>query len=166
MKNYRNSDYAANKFAEGIVYRFADEVVEVTLEDYLRENPGKTKTDFDEIKHLSDTLFLQQARLDAAQGNKSIYRQGLEESIPSTTLSPEEMVIDAPESAAWQTQRRVHAKKALYQLTAVQLRRYIQHKVNGFSVRKIAEIEGTNHKSVLESLRAAEKKIRKFIENI
>jgi len=31
MKHYKNSDYALNKFSEGIVYRFADDIVEVTL---------------------------------------------------------------------------------------------------------------------------------------
>jgi hypothetical protein len=40
MKNYKDSDYALNKFSEGIVYRFADRIVEITLEDYLAENPG------------------------------------------------------------------------------------------------------------------------------
>lgn len=46
MKNYRKSDYALNKYRKGIVYKFADGIVEVTLEDYLRENPDKTETDF------------------------------------------------------------------------------------------------------------------------
>ena len=41
MKNYRDSDYAANKYASGIVYRFANKTVTVTVEDYLKENPGK-----------------------------------------------------------------------------------------------------------------------------
>ena len=39
MKNYKDSDYARNKFSEGIVYRFADRIVEITLKDYLAENP-------------------------------------------------------------------------------------------------------------------------------
>lgn len=43
MKNDRDSDYAANKYARGIAYRFANETVEITLEDYLRENLDKTE---------------------------------------------------------------------------------------------------------------------------
>jgi hypothetical protein len=46
MKNFENNDYALNKHSEGIVYRFADETTEVTLEDYLVENPDKTSADF------------------------------------------------------------------------------------------------------------------------
>jgi len=60
MKNYKNSDYALNKFSEGIVYKFADLIVEVTLEDYLVENPGKTAEDFIELKSLSDEIYHQQ----------------------------------------------------------------------------------------------------------
>ena len=50
MKNYRNSDYAANKNSKGIVYRFANQTIEITLEDYLRENPDKNEADFTELK--------------------------------------------------------------------------------------------------------------------
>ena len=46
MKNYRESDYALNKFSKGIVYKFADETVELTMEDFLRETPGATEEDF------------------------------------------------------------------------------------------------------------------------
>ncbi len=35
MKNYKDSDYAINKSSEGIVYRFADRIVEIILKDYL-----------------------------------------------------------------------------------------------------------------------------------
>ena len=53
MNNYRKSDYAVNKFSEGIVYRFNSETIEVTLEDYLKENPGKTEQDFQKLKAIS-----------------------------------------------------------------------------------------------------------------
>ena len=43
MKNYKDSDYALNKYSQGIVYKFADGIVEITLEDYLRDNPDKTE---------------------------------------------------------------------------------------------------------------------------
>jgi hypothetical protein len=34
MRNYRKSDYAINKYSPNIVYRFHDEIIEVSLEDY------------------------------------------------------------------------------------------------------------------------------------
>ena len=36
VKNYRDSDYELNKYREFIVYKFADGIVEITLEDFLR----------------------------------------------------------------------------------------------------------------------------------
>lgn len=166
MKNYRDSDYAANKYASGIVYRFADRTVEVTVADYLRENPGKTEADFAELKLLSDELFLQLARSDAAQGKKVVCIHGLENTLHTASISPEEIVIDVPERAATEAQKQELAEMALRTLTTVQLRRYTQHKVNGLSTREIAALECTNHKSVHESLQAAEKKIKKFLESV
>ena len=66
MKNYRNSDYAANKNSKGVVYRFANQTIEITLEDYLRENPDKNEADFTELKSLSDEIYLKQVRAENA----------------------------------------------------------------------------------------------------
>lgn len=41
VQNYRKSDYAINKNSPNIVYRFHNEIIEITLEDYLKENPDK-----------------------------------------------------------------------------------------------------------------------------
>lgn len=57
MKNYNKSGYALNKVSQNIVYRFADGIVEVTLADYLRENPNKTEEDFKELKAMSDEMY-------------------------------------------------------------------------------------------------------------
>jgi len=55
VKKYTDSDYAVNKKAKGIVYRFADMTVDITLDDYLSENPGKCEFDFAKpINILSD----------------------------------------------------------------------------------------------------------------
>ena len=43
MRKYWTSDYAVNKDREGIVYQFADgKELEISLTEYLRDNPGKT----------------------------------------------------------------------------------------------------------------------------
>ena len=72
MKNYRKSDYALNKFSEGIVYQFSDRTLEISLEDFMRDNPGKTEADFMALKAVSDEIYLEQARLETAQGNKTV----------------------------------------------------------------------------------------------
>lgn len=86
MKNYRKSDYALNKYRKGIVYKFADGIVEVTLEDYLRENPDKTEADFQALKRLSDEWYLEQVRSETAQGNKRVSLNDLEETEACATV--------------------------------------------------------------------------------
>lgn len=165
MKNYRDSDYAVNKYASGIVYRFADTTVEVTLEDYLRENPDKGESDFAELKALSDEMYLEQVRSDTAQGNKAVQLHALEETEGLCTLTVEESVIDIPEQAAIREQRLLLAKQAMDKLTDIQRRRYIQYAVKRLSTWEIAAMEGANQKSVYESIQAAEKKIKKVLTN-
>ena len=62
MKNFDKSDYALNKFSEGIVYKFSNEIREITKEQYLRENPNKTEGDFLKLKEISDEIFLDEIR--------------------------------------------------------------------------------------------------------
>lgn len=57
LKNYKESDYALNKYSQGIIYKFADGIVEVTLEDYLRDNPNGTEADFAKLKAWSDGVY-------------------------------------------------------------------------------------------------------------
>ena len=161
MKNYKDSDYAVNKHAKGIVYRFADQTVEITLEDYLRENPGKREADFMELKDLSDKIYENQVRDENRQTYKNTAIQGLEETDAFAVLSPEDILIGQTEQAEKEKQRKQIAKTVWDSLTEVQRRRYYLHAVKGFSTWEIAAKEGTNQKSVYESLQAAEKKIKK-----
>ena len=158
MKNYSDSDYAVNKYASGIVYRFADQTVEVTLEDYLRENPGRTEADFAVLKALSDELYLEQVRLDNAISQKTVSFHALEETVSCAVPSSEDL-HDRAEL------RRCHAElanAALDKLTEVQRRRYLLY-IDGLSTRKIAELEGVTQRSVMDSIEWAEKKLWKFL---
>ena len=165
MKNYQNSDYAVNKNAEGVVYRFADQTVEVTLADYLRENPDKTAADFAELKALSDE--------DYYETDRSSYRQTWKDT-SFETLDEDEMVIFSVPPAEYEVieqreQAEAYAKRqslaalALDKLTEVQRRRYVMYHVKGVSMRQIADYEGVQHSKIQNSLNAAEKKIKKFL---
>ena len=79
MRDYRKSDYAINKYSPNIVYRFHDEIIEVSLEYYLKENPDKTEQDFAELKALSDEIYYEQDRAESAQTRKDVSIHGLEE---------------------------------------------------------------------------------------
>jgi hypothetical protein len=96
MKNYTQSDYSLNKNAKGIIYRFADQIVEITLEDYLRENPNKSPADFAELKALSDSDYYETDRADYRQTwkNTSLDTLGEDEMLAFSAPSVEEELID------------------------------------------------------------------------
>ena len=168
MKNYKDSDYALNKHSNGIVYRFADKIIEVALEDYLTENPGKTEDDFLKLKAFSDADYLSQDRMDYQQTWKNSSISDLDETTECCTSSPEESMIvemdklDEIKTRKYQTQL---ARQALESLTDVQRRRYLMYHIDGLTTRRIAEIEGVEQRSVMDSLEWAEKKIKKFLKN-
>lgn len=168
MKNYMDSDYALNKYSEGIVYRFADSIVEVTLADYLAANPDKTEEDFRILKEISDGIFLEQVQAENAQTAKNSPLDEISAAVPDEAPTPEEQLIskmDAIEVAKKRSNLLAAANRALGVLTETQRRRYLQHHVGGMTVRRIAATEGSHFTSVHESLQAAEKKIKKFLAN-
>jgi DNA-directed RNA polymerase specialized sigma24 family protein len=165
MRNYQDSDYAVNKKSKRIVYRFADQTIEIALEDYLQENPDKTESDFAELKKLSDSDYLNQDRNNYRQTWKNIPIHGLEDTKSCAVPSPEDEIIEKAEQAAKKHHRRKLAKQALDTLTDVQRRRYLMYHIKGLSSWKIAEIENVNQSKIMKSLTAAEKKIKKVLKS-
>jgi hypothetical protein len=160
MKNFTDSDYAVNKNAAGIVYRFADQTVEITLEDYLRENPDMTEADFAELKALSDSDYYDRDRSGYRQTWKDVSFEGLEETDLLTAPSPEDDYFDRLERTAEAERKTTLAKRAMGKLTETQRRRYVMRHVHGMTLREIAGSEGAHFTSVEESILAAERKIK------
>ena len=163
MKNFLGSDYAANKYARGIVYRFADKTVEVTLEDYLRENPGKTDADFAELKALSDGMYEATDRADYRQTWKNVHFHCLEETEAACVPSAEFMAVDMPELSDGAKNLRELGHQALASLTEVQRRRYLMYHVEGKTEEEIASVECATQQAVSQSLQWSEKKIKKIL---
>lgn len=164
MKNYRKSDYALNKFSEGIVYQFSDGTLEISMADYLRDNPDKTEADFLALKALSDEIYLEQVRLETAQGNKTVSMTELEDTIAHPAPSLDDSYIMADEN------RRIKlAVDKLFQygkLTPKQKERFVRHFFVGVSLRKIASDEGVHFTSVDECIRRAVDKLRTYFKEI
>lgn len=164
MRDYRKSDYAINKYSTNIVYRFHDEIVEVSLEDYLKENPDKTAQDFTKLKALSDEIYYEQDRAESAQTRKDVSIHGLEEMDCCSTRPLEEEL----EELAAEVQNRRYARIALERLfaagvlTEVQKRRFRLHVFRGLSTRQIGRLERTSHQAVVKSLNLAIGKLKKF----
>jgi len=167
MKNYRDSDYAVNKNASGIVYRFANQTVEITLEDYLRENPTKNAADFAALKAMSDSDYYETDRSNYRQTwkNTSFDTLDEDETFIFAVSSAEDEVIKRGEQAAAYAERQSSAALALSKLTDVQRRRYLQYHVSGMTEREIAEKEGSTQQAVSKSLAWPEKKIKKVLDN-
>lgn len=162
MKNYKDSDYALNKFSEGIVYKFADRIVEITLEDYLTENPGKTAEDFLELKAISDEIYHQQVIQENRTSRLDVPINGLEETEAIATVSLDQSLIHKIDSKnAMEAAKRLLDSGAL---TEVQRRRFLLHFFQGLSYRQIASREGVHFTSVHESIEAATIKLKKFFE--
>ena len=162
MRNYKDSDYALNRYSQGIVYKFADGIVEITLEDYLRDNPDKTEEDFAELKAMSDEIYYQQDRQEYRVSHRNVSISGMEDSVIASALSVDaELIQKAEEKKALETAIRLLESG---KLTDVQKRRFCLHFFQGLSTRQIAKLEGVNQKTVWESLMWAEKKLKKFYE--
>lgn len=154
---YGMEDFYAEKYLN-------NEIIEITLEDYLKENPDKTEHDFAELKALSDQIYYEQDRAESAQTRKDVSIHGLEETEHCATRALdeewEERVVDI--------QNRKYAWKALEQLftvgalTEVQKRRFRLHVFQGLSTRQIGRMEGTSHQAVAKSINLAIAKLKKY----
>ena len=164
MKNYNKSLYALNKKSKGIVYQNADgSILEVTFEKISNETPNFTKEDFEKLKELSDGLYHQEAKNDYKYHyhiNGSY--DNTENSVWLATESLEDE-IERLEADKCYTEKLQEAIDSL--LTPIQKKRLYMNCFRGMSTREIAKIEGTNQKSVGESICAAKRKIKKFLIN-
>ena len=166
MNKYQSGDYALNKHSEGIVYRFADGIVEVTLTDFLADNPGKTEDDFQKLKELSDADYLERDRSEHRQTWKNTTLDDRTETVCISVPSAETLVVDALEEALQQSSRVETARNALSMLTDIQKRRYLLRVVKRLTTREIAALERVSHVAVVYSLEAAEKRIKKYFSNL
>ncbi len=143
MSEFNKSLYALNKYSENIVYRFGNEIREITLEDYLKENPTHTKQDFINLKGISDEIFYKEDLVDTSYRKKKLSIHSLK----SDELTTEENIIE--KIAKQENEKKVI--KATYNLlekgnlTEIQKRRFIMHFYKNMNFRQIAKKEGVSH---------------------
>lgn len=161
MKNYKQSDYALNKHSSGIVYRFSDRIVEVTLEEYLAENPEKTEQDFWELKALSDAIYYQQDRENNKKSRKNISIHSIEEFVDFDSVAIDEQLIEKQEQRLASNAIDYLLRPGV--LTERQLRRFKLYVLGGLSLREIAKMEGTSHIAIRNTIQKALAKAAGFI---
>jgi len=165
MKNYKDSDYAVNKYNQGIVYKFANEIKVITLEMFLAENPSHTKVEFEQLKAASDEIYKQIDRCDNAQTAKNFSLSTVEEA-KYAIKSPEQIMIDQIVKDDCRKNAKEKTEMILSCLTPVQRQRYLLYKYRGLTTRQIADIEGVSQRTVMDSLEYAQKKIIKILSKI
>lgn len=160
MKNYKDSDYAANKYNPNIVYRFGNETVEITLEKFLAENPDMTAEDFWHFKFLSDAIYLEQVQTEHFSNRKNVSLTVLEETEVCAVRPIDEYIEEQEEKAILRAVQRFLDSGVL---TETQKRRFILHFFKGLSTYQIADLEQVDHKAVFRSIRYAVQKLKKFL---
>lgn len=143
------------------MYQFTDGLVEITLEDYIRENPDKTEEDFLALKAISDEIYQRQfsrikaqvrrelpildcARFSAPSAEQVMERKITLRELEHTRTRLEEFIRSGP-------------------LTQIQQRRFRLYCIRGLSTRQIARAEGVRQFAVWKSLTLCQKKFQKFL---
>jgi len=160
VSDYRNSNYALNKFSEGIVYQFSGEIRVVTMEDYLKENTDKTEEDFWELKKLSDQIYHEELLKENIDRKRTISMTNLENVLADTSPSMEDRYIKTEEMRCV----RVAVIKLFSEgrLTSKQKERFIKHFFRRKSLREIAREEGVYFTSVNECIWRAVEKLKRY----
>lgn len=160
MRRFQNTDYVRNKYSKGILYKVSDGYIEVTLEDYIKENPDKTEEDFMELKQISDAIYYEQDQEEAS------YARRKEEVEVEEIMDEEVSSLDISLIEKEEKEEMTKAVKQLLNnrdLTFIQRRRFYLHFFEGMSYREIAKQEGIYYTSVRDSIQLAIKKIKKYI---
>ena len=158
MRKFQNTDYVRNKYSKGILYKVSDGYIEVTLEDYLRENPEE---DFMELKKISDEIYYEQGKEEAGYAKRKDELSEVENIVQLVEPMVETTFIKKMEKE--EIKRAAEHLLTKGNLTLVQKRRFYLHFYKGLSYREIGKLEGVHFTSVQESIESCIKKLKKNI---
>lgn len=167
MSNYRESEYALNYKKAGIVYRFADCIIEISVEEFLLAHPDLTQQDFLRWKQISDEMYLQEKLANWRCTHKDCWLDAQLTHDALTVPSAEEALLDEENR---KTERLAHRQKmhvsklVLDTLSPKQRRRFLLHVVNRKTLEQIAKLEGVSFQAIQLSIKIAYKKIRKYLK--
>ena len=126
-RNYKHSDYAKNKYSSNIVYAGSNENVEITLEQFLRENPEMTEEDFKYWKDWSDEDYCITDRKDSIEAKHTVSIHSIEATELVSVPSAEDIVIEKLSHENERIYTMQDAEMVLSKLTDIQRRRYLLH---------------------------------------
>lgn len=164
--NFKESNYGKNRYSTDIVYSSATGDYGLTKEDFLASNPDLTEADYEYWKSWSDSDYRISDRKDTVESKRTLAIEQFVDTELLSMESSEEAVLERMEPTVnpYTYENALRIYKAA-RLTEKQASRYEKHYIDGMSERDIAQEEGVHHSSVSESIKAAEKKIKKISES-
>lgn len=169
-KNYMQEHYAINKHSKGIIYRGTDGDNEISLEQFLSENPTLTESDFNYWKSLSDELYKEEDRKNNEITRKNVSINEIEETqLVSVESAETEFIQSISEKDAIKKEimsAQFILRIAQEELSDIQFRRFLSRYVDGKKEEDIAKDEGVCQSTVSRSISGAENKIKKIIRKL
>ena len=157
MRKFQNTE---NKYSKGILYKVSDGYIEVTVEQYLKENPDKTAQDFMELKRISDEIYYKENQEESAYAKRKEELKSVEEiEQVSAGMFDLEIIKKMEEEEMKQAVKKL---LEMGNLTLIQKRRFYLHFYEGMSYRQIAKLDGVHFTSVQESIEVCVKKLKKI----
>lgn len=165
MKKFNRTDYAFNKYAQGIVYQSVKGYYEISMEDFIREDPEKGKKIFLSIKSFSDEWYHEQDQMQTRITRKELSLEEVNEQTIKDNQVGQDIQIQVEEKlikqCAWKALRDVLDQNFLTYKQKSRLKKVI---LDGFTIRQVAQIEGVSHVAVLKSIHIAQQELRKVYE--
>ena len=164
-----STDWMRNADTESIVYQDAfGNRIEVTLKQFLKDDPANTVEKFHDFKAFSDCIFLEEDKDERVRSKKELPLYEWADTFASESLEAQLVEHTERESRQQYLRRRKTLRnllpEAMKALSEIQLRRLLLHKVEGLTTREIAKREGATQPAIVKSIHGAEKKIKKFLQ--
>lgn len=164
MNVYYKSNYAKNKNKDTIFYKFADgEIKEISLKEYLKAEPNKTRLEFLELKTISDEDYRQEMLLDNRELKHIIHVEDNEiNSIIDTSSTPLDFMCDKFTDTEFKQSFEFFLKSGF--VTKKEIKRFMLYHFNELTYDEIAEIEEVNPKRVYKSVTKFKEKAQSFLK--
>lgn len=160
------SDYALNKTSKCIVYRFATTENDGSGKQEVRCLTADDMENFEFWKRLSDSDYHNIEKNEKRTSHRDVSIHAFEESDKCATNSLEDEYCRQIDEQEDQDIRTLENGLSIMErcLTPTQYRRFYQYYYIGMTTRQIADAEQKTQMTIFESLKAAEKKIKKILE--
>jgi predicted DNA-binding protein YlxM (UPF0122 family) len=172
-KNYKSENYGVNKYSEGFVYKSVTGDYEITLEQFLKENPGMSEKDFLYWKSISDELYHEESVRMTAIKRKEVPLEEIQDTLMVSIPSAEDefLRIETNIDENKLTEEKIKDPAFILEiakaiLPGIHLNRFIAFYYENKKIKDIAAAEYVHRTTVSHSIKKAEKKIRGYLTRL